>query len=155
LVLLDLPVGITEVSDRLAVVVERMKQLKTSGEARVTLLALAAIGHLPVALEKSVVLRVADKSSAVVSNLRGPARSVRIGGARLKSLVFWPPQSGRIGLGVSLISYAGKMSIGISADSGVIKQPQRLMKELENALCEVGCRPAVAKAMRGGKGEKV
>ncbi|MDR3417485.1 MAG: WS/DGAT domain-containing protein [Nevskia sp.] len=146
LVLLDLPVGMTDAAARLALVAERMNRLKTSGEARATLLALAAVGHLPMALEKGLVQHVADKSCAVVSNLRGPQRSVRIGGARLSNLVFWPPQSGHIGIGVSLISYAGALSVGISADTGVVKQPQRLLDELVKALRELGCKGSLRRA---------
>lgn len=104
-----------------------MKALKDSGEARAVFLSLAVAGHLPVVLEKKLVNQVAGKSAAVVSNLRGPKRLLKIAGSTMRNVVFWPPQSGGIGLGLSLFSYAGKVSVGVSADTEIIKHPQLLM----------------------------
>lgn len=127
LVLLDLPVGVSDPQERLRIVSQRMKALKDSGEARAVFLSLAVAGHLPVVLEKKLVNQVAGKSAAVVSNLRGPKRLLKIAGSTMRNVVFWPPQSGGIGLGLSLFSYAGKVSVGVSADTEIIKHPQLLM----------------------------
>ena len=127
LVLLDLPVGVEDFSGRLRLVSERMARLKASVEARVPLLGLAAAGHLPVPLESRLVCLIGAKSAAVVSNLPGPHRHVRIAGACMRSLAFWPPQAGGIGLGVSFFTYAGTLSVGLSADRGRVPNPQLLL----------------------------
>lgn len=127
LVLLDLPVGVSDPKERLRIVSERMNALKDSGEARAVLLGLTVAGYLPVVLEKKLVNQVAGKSVAVVSNLRGPNRLLKIAGSTIRNVVFWPPQSSGIGVGVSLFSYAGKVSVGVSADTGIISHPQLLM----------------------------
>jgi WS/DGAT/MGAT family acyltransferase len=127
LVLLDLPVGLQDPLRCLSIVAQRMQHLKDSPEAQAVLMSLAAAGHLPVPWEKKLVRSVGGKAVAVVSNLPGPKRPVRIAGARVRNLVFWPPQAGGIGLGVSLFSYAGRVSLGVSADVQQMPQPQRLL----------------------------
>jgi len=134
LVLLDLPVGVEDPRERLLLVSRRMAQLKSSLEAKVTLMGLAAAGHLPMPLEKRLVGMIAAKSAAVVSNLPGPARPVRIAGARLKSLVFWPPQAGGMGIGISFFTYAGELNVGISADRNLLSNPQVLLQALREEL---------------------
>jgi WS/DGAT/MGAT family acyltransferase len=134
LVLLDLPVGVDDPLQRLRLVSRRMAELKSSLEAKVTLLGLAAAGHLPMPLEKKLVGMIAAKSAAVVSNLPGPARHVRIAGARMKSLVFWPPQAGGMGIGISFFTYGGELTIGISADRNLLPGPQLLIQAFREEL---------------------
>ena len=142
LVLVDLPLGQGDRRKRLALVAERMAELKHSPTARSVLLALAAAGHLPVPLEKRLVGGVAGKSVAVVSNLRGPERPLRIAGVTLRELVFWPPQAGGIGVGVSLFSYRRRVSVGISADRALLADPARWLELFQEELQALLGRPA-------------
>lgn len=137
LVLLDLPVGVDSPQLRLQLVAQRMTELKESPQARATMLGLAAAGHLPVPLERKLVDRIGAKSVAVVSSLPGPRRHVRIGGARMRNLVFWPPQSGGIGIGVSFFSYAGHLSFGVSADLAQLPNPRGLLEAFRSELEEL------------------
>jgi len=137
LVLLDLPVGVSNPQTRLRLVAERMTALKESPQARATMLGLAAAGHLPVPLERKLVDRIGSKSVAVVSSLPGPRRQVRIGGALMRNLVFWPPQSGGIGMGLSFFSYAGRLSFGVSADLALLPSPRGLLEALRSELEEL------------------
>jgi diacylglycerol O-acyltransferase len=134
LVLVDLPLGQNDRRKRLALVAERMAELKHSPTARSVLLALAAAGHLPVPLEKRLVAGVAGKSVAVVSNLRGPEQPLRIAGVTLRELVFWPPQAGGIGVGLSLFSYQRRVSVGISADQALLARPARWLELFQDEL---------------------
>jgi diacylglycerol O-acyltransferase / wax synthase len=134
LILADLPVGIVDARQRLRVVSERMNLLKHSPEARAVLIALAAAGYLPVPMEKRLVNLVSGKAVAVVSNLPGPKRALRIGGARLANMVFWPPQAGRIGIGISLFSYAGQVTVGVTSDIALVDDPQHLVALFESEL---------------------
>lgn len=127
LVLLDLPVGVSDWRERLRIVARRMQELKNSPEAKAVLVGLAAAGHMPVSWEKSLVRLLAGKAAAVVSNLPGPRHAVRVAGARLDKLVFWPPQTGGIGIGISLFSYAGRVTVGVSADSAQLADPAGLV----------------------------
>src|SRR5581483_118014 len=134
LVLLDLPVGEPDPAQRLRTVARRMNQLKESPQAHATMLGLAAASHLPVPFERRLVSRIGAKSVAVVSSLPGPKRHVRIAGARMRNLVFWPPQSGGIGLGLSFFSYAGQLSFGISADLALLPHPRGLLEAFRGEL---------------------
>ncbi|HSW14697.1 MAG TPA: wax ester/triacylglycerol synthase domain-containing protein, partial [Solimonas sp.] len=126
LVLCKLPVGETFWPRRLASVSRRMLALKHSPEARAVLAGLEAVGHLPPAAEKRIVNWLGDKACAVVSNLPGPARALHLDGARLADVVFWPPQTSHIGIGIGLLSYAGTLSLGVSADTAQLPRPQDL-----------------------------
>lgn len=147
LVLVDLPVGLEGWHARLDVIAERMAALKKSPEARALFASLAAAGRLPVAAEKQLVNFMGGKAAAVVSNLPGPRRALVLGGARLSNMVFWPPQTGDIGIGVSFLSYAGHVTVGVSVDTAQVARPQQLIDdfcaELEAML---GRSPAVRRA---------
>ena len=149
LVLVDLPVGLEGWHARLDVIADRMASLKKSPEARAVLIALAAAGRLPAALEKQLVSLVSGKAAAVVSNLPGPREALKLDGARLANVVFWPPQAAGIGIGVSLLSYAGHVTVGVAADTALLPHPQRLIDafcaELEQML---GASPVIRAAPR-------
>jgi hypothetical protein len=42
-------------------------------------------------------------------------------------MYFWVPQSGSIGLGVSLLSYAGQVYFGVISDQQLIEDPDALV----------------------------
>ncbi len=134
LVMVDLPIGMRDSQARMQLVKQRMDALKSSGEAKATLLSLAAVGYLPVPLQKALVTRVAAKAAAVVSNLRGPDGPRHLCGRRLRNLVFWPPQSGGIGIGLSLFSHDGKVTIGVCVDRALVRDPKRLVDALRETI---------------------
>ena len=123
LVLLDLPVGEGDATRRRVMVGARMRRLKHSMEAKATLAALAAVGRLPAGAGRFVVDLVASKSCAVVSNLPGPDHVLKFDGARLARAMFLAPQTGDIGLGISILTYAGRVSLAVCADTGVLSDP--------------------------------
>lgn len=134
LVLLDLPVGVDDVERRRALIAQRMNRLKKSVEARAVLASLGAVGHMPVFAEKRLVNLVAGKACAVVSNLPGPDHVLRLAGARLAKAIFWPPQTGRIGVGVSILSYAGGVTMAVCCDSGVLPDPSKVVSAFQHEL---------------------
>lgn len=143
LVLVDLPVGLEGWHARLDVIADRTAALKRSAEARAVLGALATVGRLPAAIEKPLVSLLGGKAAAVVSNLPGPRAALAVGGARVANSVFWPPQAAGIGIGVSLLSYAGHVTVGISADTGLVPDPQPLIDAFRAELADMlGRRPA-------------
>lgn len=134
LVLVELPIGIVDPEERLRECARRMGRLRESGEARALLVGLGAAAHLPVTAERRVVEWVADKAVAVVSNLPGPQHALCIGGLKVDNVVFWPPATGEVGMGVSLISYAGHITMGVCADVGVLADPQSLADAFEHEV---------------------
>jgi WS/DGAT/MGAT family acyltransferase len=124
---LSLPVGIAEPSDRLHEVKRRMDGLKDSQEAPVAFGILTTIGAAPEAVQDVVVNIFGLKGTAVMTNVIGPGIPLHMAGAPLKALMFWVPQSGRLGMGVSILSYAGQVWMGIITDEGLVPDPEAII----------------------------
>lgn len=137
LVFLGLPLGLDCQKERLAEVQRRMTLLKRSPQAVVVLGLLAAVGSIPAEMQQHIVELFGSKGTAVVSNVPGPRVPMRLAGETIESLMFWVPQSGRLGLGVSIMSYAGSVRIGVATDSGLPVRAQVLAEDIEAALKEL------------------
>jgi diacylglycerol O-acyltransferase / wax synthase len=127
LVFLSLPVGIADPSERLRVLKSRMDGLKGSYEAPVAFGILNAIGMLPEQLQDVVVDMFGTKGTAVMTNVVGPRVKLYLAGAPLEGLMFWVPQSGRLGLGVSILSYDDRVWVGVITDQGLTPDPEAIL----------------------------
>jgi len=131
LVFLALPVGIADPVERLAEVGRRMTALKRSVEPVAVLKVLGALGRSPRTVQSSLVQLLAKKVTAVMTNVPGPSRTLYFGGREISDIFFWVPQSGEVGLGVSILSYAGRVRLGIMTDAGLVPDPDVLVAEFE------------------------
>ncbi len=127
LVFLSLPIGIADPSDRLRELKVRMDALKDSLQAPVAFGILTAIGIAPETIQDLVVLMFGMKGTGVMTNVAGPRQPLYLAGAPLDSLMFWVPQSGRLGLGVSILSYAGQVWLGVITDKGLVPDPDAII----------------------------
>jgi WS/DGAT/MGAT family acyltransferase len=127
LVFVGLPVGIRHPLQRLYAVRDSMQQLKGSPQALVTLGLLTLVGSLNVAIEETAIALFSAKASLVASSLRGPEQPLRLAGAPVSQLLFWVPQTGSIGTGVSMLSYRGEVQFGVIADRHLIPDPGQLV----------------------------
>ncbi len=127
LVFLALPVGLVDPGERLAELRRRMDGLKGTLEAPVAYGILTAIGMLPETLQGVVVNIFGTKGTAVMTNVMGPKEQLYLAGAPLESLMFWVPQSGRLGLGVSILSYNGRVWMGTITDEGLVPDPDAII----------------------------
>lgn len=128
LVFLSLPIGIDDPLDRLLELKNRMDSIKGTPEALVAFGILNAIGVAPAKIEDMVVNLFGTKATAVMTNVPGPKEIRYFAGQPIKGLMFWVPQSGRLGLGVSLLSYAGEVLVGMVTDSGLVPDPESLVE---------------------------
>jgi WS/DGAT/MGAT family acyltransferase len=140
LVFLSLPVGIEDPLDRLFEVRRRMRALKDSPQAVAVYQVLWAMGVAPKPVFDLALRIFAAKGTAVVTNVIGPRQPISIAGSPLTEAMFWVPSAGRLALGVSLLSYAGRVWLGLQCDPGVIPDPGGVLagfgEELE-ALAEL------------------
>jgi WS/DGAT/MGAT family acyltransferase len=138
LVFLSLPLSIENPLARLYAVNARMNELKSSKQAAVTMGFLAALGMGPSAIQKPVLDMLSQKATAVLTNVPGPQQPLYLAGSRVKEMMFWVPQNGNIGLGLSILSYDGKVFFGLIADHRLVKKPSeissRFKKEFEKLL---------------------
>ncbi len=126
LVFLSLPVGINDPLLRMAVLKDRMDQIKNSPEALVAYGILGTIGATPVAVERLINMVFGMKATAVMTNVPGPREPIYLAGTRISSLMFWVPTPANLGLGVSIISYAGEVVVGVNTDARLVPDPQEL-----------------------------
>jgi WS/DGAT/MGAT family acyltransferase len=127
LIFVSLPVGTDDPLDRLDDLKQRMQALKDSPEALVTFGALHAIGLLTSQLQDAAMALFGSKATAIVTNVPGPRETIYLAGAPVRELMFWVPQTGRLGLGVSIHSYAGQVRLGVATDIGLIPDPEAIV----------------------------
>jgi hypothetical protein len=133
-----MPLSVSNPLERLYAVNERMNELKASKQAAVTLGFLAALGMGPSMLQKPVLDILSEKATAVLTNVPGPQQPLYVAGARLKECMFWVPQNGSIGVGISILSYDGQVFFGLMADRRLVPHPkaiiERFRREFEKLL---------------------
>jgi WS/DGAT/MGAT family acyltransferase len=127
LVTLLLPVGIASPLARLYEVHHRMEALKGSYQAPIAFALLGAAGIAPKAVQQQMLDLLANKATAVMTNVPGPQEQLYLAGARLSQIMFWVPQSGDIGMGVSILSYNGGVQFGLITDAGRVPDPENVI----------------------------
>ncbi len=127
LVFLDLPLGIENPVERLYAVRANMAALKGSYQPMLALGLLAAMGAGPRSLQEMLLDALARNGTAVMTNVPGPQQPLFLAGSAIESLMVWVPQSGDIGMGVSILSYNGAVQFGMITDRGLCPDPDRIM----------------------------
>ena len=61
----------------------------------------------------------------------GPPAARTLAGARIDDMMFWVPQAGDIGLGLSILSYDGRMRVGLMSDATTLPQPAVAMRQVQ------------------------
>lgn len=127
LVLLDLPIRIGNPFERLFEVHRRMEDLKRSRQALAAYLMLNVMGRLPEAVEKPMLQFFTTKATTVMTNVPGPREPLYFAGSELAQLLFWVPQAGSVGIGISIFSYRGEVQIGLIADENLLPDPESVV----------------------------
>jgi hypothetical protein len=131
LVFLDLPVNEKTTESRFRGLKERMDAMKGTPEAFVAFGILNALGHTSATIEHIVNDVFGRKASLVVTNVPGPREPLYMDGVRLREVMSWVPHPARLGLGLAILSYAGKVIVGVRVDEAVSKDPGRLVELFE------------------------
>ena len=138
LVFLDLPIGEPNPLRRLERVAACMRDLKGRRQAVVAFGLLAALGMAPAALQGPALELFSRKASAVATNVPGPQQPLFMTGVEVSELMFWVPQTGSIGLGLSILSYNGRVHFGVIGDYKRVRDPdaivQRFGEEFEKLM---------------------
>jgi diacylglycerol O-acyltransferase len=107
LVPLVLPIGVENPIERVYEVRRRMATLKGSYQPLLAFSLLAVAGLLIKPAQDVMLNLFAKKTTAVMTNVPGPRDKLKFCGSTLEQSMFWVPQSGDVGLGVSILSYGG------------------------------------------------
>lgn len=151
--LLRLPIGLVDPTERLRVISATSRDLKQRREATTAAVLLAAADVLPrVAVEQ--LARSTDSQrlvNLIVTNVPGPACPLYCRGARMLEAFPVVPLGGNLSISIALLSYDGTLSIGITADGGTVPDIEVLRAGIEAGLAELeaGGAPAAHRARTG------
>ncbi len=146
-ILLELPLGVVDPVARLAAVRARMDRIKGTPEVLANRMILSVAGWLPGWIERRALHWFGLKATVVMTNVPGPEQPLYLAGAPVGRILAWVPQIAGMGVGVSVLSYAGGVTVGITTDSGVVADPWELVAGFE---AEMAALTAGALAVREG-----
>ena len=129
LVFADLPIGIEDPVERLKQVRTRMRALKGSSQPIVAFVLLQAVGLGPKILQDQIAGLIGRNATAVMTNVPGPQKPLYMAGKEIGEIDFWVPQSGGIGMGVSILTYNGKVQFGLITDAGLVPDPDNIINQ--------------------------
>jgi len=128
LVPLVLPIGIANPVGRVYAVRARMAELKGSFQPVLAFAVLAVAGLMIKPVQHALLGFFAKKATAVMTNVPGPAKPLGFLGSTLKQVMFWVPQSGDVGMGVSILSYGGGVQFGLITDRKLCPDPDKIIE---------------------------
>jgi diacylglycerol O-acyltransferase / wax synthase len=126
-VFLSLPVDIADPAERLAKLKRRMDGLKGSLQPAIILGALEVISRAPSTVLSLALSYLTSKATVLATNVKGPPERLHLAGAPLEAMMFWIPRYGGIGVGISILSYAGQVRLGVLSDSGIVPEPEDII----------------------------
>lgn len=135
-VFVPLPVDGASPLERLYRVKHETRRLKKSWQPAIAWGLTGAAGFLPGSWCEPLTDLFCSKASAVVSNVPGTAEPRYLAGCRITEQMFWVPQAGDIGLGISIVSYAGQVQFGVVADEAIMADPDPFLSCCVEALTQ-------------------
>jgi diacylglycerol O-acyltransferase len=126
-VFFDLPISIADPVCRLGEIVRRMNGRKDSYESVAFYNALRIMGQGPPPIANRLVNTFGTRATAVMTNVIGPRQQLYLAGSPLDALLAWVPTTGRMGVGVSILSYAGEVRLGVLTDEGLVPDPEAII----------------------------
>ena len=132
-----LPIGIENPVERVYEMRRRMVAMKDSFQPLFTLGLLTAAGLMVKPGQDALLELFSKKTTAVLTNVPGPREKLRFLGATLDQDLVWVPQSGTVGLGVSILSYGGHVQFGIISDAKLCPDPESIVKKFAPELAKL------------------
>jgi diacylglycerol O-acyltransferase len=128
---LVLPIGIHNPIERVYAVRQRMSELKGSYQPLLAFAVLAIAGLMIKPVQDAILNLFAKKTTAVMTNVPGPQKALTFCGSTIRQTMFWVPASGHIGVGVSILSYAGGVQFALMTDSKLCPDPQAIIDRFQ------------------------
>eukprot|EP00004_Rigifila_ramosa_P002788 TRINITY_DN12854_c0_g1_i1.p1 TRINITY_DN12854_c0_g1~~TRINITY_DN12854_c0_g1_i1.p1 ORF type:complete len:523 (-),score=111.15 TRINITY_DN12854_c0_g1_i1:29-1393(-) len=135
LLYLPLPLQIGESKDRISHVNKSMLGMKSGMEPLVNFWTMKLLTWLlPVWLMQPIFEYFSHKASIIMTNVPGPAAPLLFAHHQIESVFAWVPQSGSVGLGLSIISYGGTLRFGLQSDDAIIPDPAAVIALIHREL---------------------
>jgi diacylglycerol O-acyltransferase / wax synthase len=137
IVFVTLPVELAEPRERVAAVHAATTEAKSSSVAPASYGLLNLVGLLPRWVQGLAANLLGRIATGIVTNVPGPRAPLSLAGAPLTSIVFWVPHIGPIGIGFSIFSYAGTVTVGVATNESLDIDPAELVAAVEAELAEL------------------
>jgi diacylglycerol O-acyltransferase / wax synthase len=134
-----LPVALPTATERLAWVVDSMRELKRSGRIAGSAMLLRGLGVLPEPLKERAARMAASPRlyNLTISNVPGPRMPLWVAGARVRSIVPVIPIPDRHALAIGVLTYDDHAHFGLYADPDALPRARSLALMLEDATVEL------------------
>lgn len=127
LVILELAVNHAQPLERLRITKAHMDRLKRSPEALAIHTLFNIFGRGPKLVEDIAVQLFGSKASLVMTNVAGPRQTLYLASTPIDRMMFWVPHPGKeLGMGVSILSYNGMVSLAVVTDARLIPDPEAI-----------------------------
>jgi diacylglycerol O-acyltransferase / wax synthase len=126
-----LPLGIEDPVAWLNEVRRRVDELKGGSQALVAMAVLGVLGATPKQMQNEIQGFFSKKVTAVMNNVPEPQAPFYLAGSRLDQIMFWVPQSGDIGAGVSVLGYSGGVQFGPVIDEAIAPDPHEIIRRFQ------------------------
>ena len=133
-----LPLGLDNPVERVFEVRRRMSELKGSMQPLLAFGLLAVAGVLVKPAQDAMLSLFSKKTTAVMTNVPGPREKLQFCGSTVEQTLFWVPQSGSVGLGVSILSYGGGVQFGLISDTTLCPDPQAIIDRFAPEFDKLG-----------------
>lgn len=133
-VMLPMPLGISEPAVLLREMHSRMNRIKNSAEPMMLYGVQRVVAETPAAISVRLTNFVANKTVGMITNVPGPRTPMALAGTEVTGILGWVPSSGDQSLGLCIFSYNGVVNIGIAADAELVPDPDRLADMIEQAV---------------------
>jgi diacylglycerol O-acyltransferase / wax synthase len=120
LIYLELPTSQPDPMKVLDVVKRRTVRMKHGHEPAVTFKIQEEIAGLGHTMYVASIDYFANRATGVLTNVPGPQMPVYLAGSRVEGIVGWAPMSGNQSMSLTIYSYAGKVIVGIAADTTLV-----------------------------------
>ena len=121
LVLLNLPIHVSDPVERLKVVKRRLDRVKISRETDIAFLNIkVSLNLIPKFVRDPLLRWFMNKFHILLTNVPGPSEQLVFCGQPVKEYYSFVPQPSKGGLGMCVLSYRGKVSLSLNADVGHI-----------------------------------
>ncbi len=147
-IFVDLPMKTGEVSEVLPAIAHAKATLRIAHAAAGGSLLVEAADLLPAPLHRPVMQVVSALPFAhlVLSDVPGPEAALRLLGHPIKACYPLMPLTANIGLSIAAISMGGSVGIGVTADPGLVPNPQRVATAIGRAFA--ACEPRRVRRMQ-------
>jgi diacylglycerol O-acyltransferase len=137
----NLPVAVADPAERLAVVMQRTAEQKSQEVATGTDAVVRWANHIPAPLlaraSRRYVLAGQRRVNVAATNVPGPRQVRHLGGQQLLEFVPYIPVALDVRCTFALVSYADRLTIGITADAVALPDMDRLVDAVGRSLHEL------------------